>query len=100
MSMAKAPALYIAEYGETASGEECSIIIAFNIEEAQQLAIEVINKSKAEVAKVFGQNTETNIVFVNTKPRTYAECNYREKECRVREIPIEKGIVYTGYYCC
>lgn len=81
--------VFKAEYGRAPDGEECSVIFADDMEEAKEFIIDSIPE----------------IIFVDdTSNYDWEESLYVTDtpylECKIYEIPIEKGIVYTGYYYC
>jgi hypothetical protein len=77
--------IYLLKYGWGASSPEASVIIADNEIEAEKIATEELSE---KLVKVIGD------------PRENGECDYEFTEYTIKEIPLEKGIIYTGYYCC
>ena len=83
--------LYEIKYGYDPSNPEKSIVIAENETEA-------FNITKNNYADE--RALDENMVLVNTKPKDMTHSNYEILECQITEIPMEKGIVYTGHFCC
>jgi hypothetical protein len=76
--------LYQIEYGYFPSNPEKSIVIAENETDAFNIT----------------KNLYANLVLVNTKPEDMSCSEHPTLECQITEIPMEKGIVYTGHFCC
>jgi len=83
--------LYEIKYGYDPSNPEKSIVIAENEMEAFNITKNLHDKDNYR---------DVNLVLVNTKPKNMKHSNYEILECQITEIPMEKGIVYTGHFCC
>ena len=75
---------YMIEYGWASSGPQKSIIFADNETEALTIAKE---------------NTTENLEIVTEDPKETKD-DSGILECKITEIPQEKGLIYTGHFCC
>ena len=77
--------IYLLEYGEEPSDPQASVIIAENEDEAEKVALKEI--------------TERGLKRVKENPK---ELEYDDGyvEYTIKEIPLKKGMIYTGHYCC
>lgn len=69
--------IYLAKFGYQSGNVDCYVIMAGDLEEAQDFASEQYGKVK----------------FVDVEPEGH-------KECQVVEVPAEEGIFYAGHNCC
>jgi len=70
--------LFQADFSWGSSDPESSILYATDMDEAKTILKNTISKK---------------LVFIEEEPN-------QDHECWLRPVPKEKGVVYTGYYCC
>ena len=79
---------YMALFSWSPGDEEQSVIFANNLDEAKSFVLKELEEKKYE------------IIFVDSYPLNARTIGYLKRECRIQEVPIKEGVIYTGNFCC
>lgn len=92
--------IFIVWYNEFPAEPEASVVIAKDKDDAFDLVKDWFNKNKQENS--WGEKGDKYKLTLVDKIEDldYLNMNDDEDKCFIEEVSVDKGVIYTGFYCC